>query len=217
MLRLPVLAPLAVFIMIVAGLAYVARNGRPPLPGRLLPKAPHTVRIDSAELAQALQQSPWVSPRQEGPVLYKIGYRSCPDCIAWDRTELPHLIAAGVQTRIMLYARRKASTANERAMVAALACGRDWKMYARWTRDVEAAYYHRYGVPPAPETDQRRRACLEQGRMARDRIAQVMNRNGWSMETPALFWQNHKGEWRFFMGNNASANRLIRRELGVPH
>ncbi len=215
MLRLPVLAPVLMFAILVAGLGYVIHTKRAPLPGRLLPKAPHTVRVDADALAAVLHQAPWVSPGGTGPVLYKVGYRSCPDCIAWDRSVLPGLLAAGVQTRILLYARRQGATALERAMAAALACGRDWQMYERWTGDVEAAYAHRYGVPPEPQAGTRLGACLEQGRQARDRIEQILAENGLNMETPALFWQDSKGAWRAFMGNNARVNRRIRRELGL--
>ena len=215
MLRAPVLAPVLVFVLMLAGLFYVARYQRLPLPGRLAPKSPHTVRLDADQLADALAHAPWVSPGGAGPVLYKIGYRACPDCIAWDHTELPALLAGGVQTRILIYARRDLSTARERAVVAELACARAWPLYQRWTDDVEAAYYYRYGTPPAPEPDTARSACLERGRKVRDQVAHIVAKNGAAMQTPALFWQNKSGQWRFFMGNNARVNRLIRRELGV--
>ncbi|MDQ7018891.1 MAG: hypothetical protein Q9M33_06975 [Robiginitomaculum sp.] len=216
MFRTPVLVPVLVFSLIMLGLLYVAKYQRPPVPGRLLPKTPQTLHVDADQLTDTLEHGPWVSPGLSGRVLYKIGYRSCPDCISYEHTEFKDLHAAGVDTRVILYARRNLSSAPERAVIADLACTREWPIYERWMSDVEGAYYFNYGVPPAPETSERRSACLEWGRIVRDRVGQIMARNGWNMEVPALFWKNDKGEWRFFLGNDARGKRLIRSELGVP-
>ncbi len=216
MLRTPSLTLMLVFALIMTGLLYVAKTQRPPLPGKLLPKSPHTVSVAADQLADALQNGPWVSPGLSGPALYSIGYRACPNCIAYERSEFEDLHKAGIDTRVIVFARREVSTAAERAVVADLACTREWPIYHRWMADVEEAYYHQYGIPPAPEGDTRRSACLEWGRIVYERVAAIMASNGWNMETPALYWQNKNGEWRFFAGDNARGKRLIRRELGVP-
>lgn len=216
MVRSPSLVLLVIFGFFVAGLAYVGKYERPPVPGKLLPKTPQTLHIGAAALADALEHGPWVSPGLPGKRLYKVGYRTCTDCISYERTEFADLHAAGVDTRVILYARRGESTAPERAVIADLACTREWPIYKNWMADVPDAYYYHYGVPPAPETDQRRAACLEWGRIVRDRLDVIMAKNHWAMEVPALFWQNDKGEWRFFLGDNKRGKRLIRRELGVP-
>ncbi len=216
MLRTPALVITLVFALIMVGLLYVAKYQHPPVPGVLLPKIPQTILIDADQLSDTLEHGPWVSPGLDGPILYKIGYRSCPDCISFERTEFADMHAAGVDTRVILYARRKFSTAPERAVIADLACTREWPIYERWMSDVEGAYYFNYGVPPAPETSKRRSACLEWGRIVRDRLGQIMARNGWNMEVPALFWKNKDGQWRFFLGDDERGKRLIRRELGVP-
>lgn len=216
MSRTPILTIALVFALIMLGLFYVAKYQRPPVPGRWLPKTPQTLHVDAAQLSDALENGPWVSPGLDGPRLYKIGYRSCPDCISFERTEFDDMHAAEIDTRVILYARRSISTAEERAVIADLACTREWPIYERWMSDVESAYYYRYGVPPAPETSKQRTACLEWGRIVRDRVAKILADNGWTMETPALFWKNTKGEWRFFLGDDTRGKRLIRRELGVP-
>ncbi len=216
MLRSPALIITMLFTLLVAGLLFVAKYQRAPLPGKLLPKAPQTIQVDANKLGTILQNAPWVSPGLSGPVLYTIGYRACPNCIAYERTEFDDLHRAGVDTRAIVFARRKVSTPNERAVAAELACTRDWSIYEHWMEDVEEAYYENYGVPPAPKGDKRRSACLEWGRMVYDRIDVIMQKNGRSMETPGLFWKNKKGDWRVFLGDDARGKRAIRRELGVP-
>ncbi len=216
MMRLALFAPLLVCALFLAGFAYVAVYEKPPVPGKLLPKRPQTIRIGADELADALTHGPWVSPGLSGRVLYKLGFRACGDCINYEHTEFADLHAANVDTRVILYARRKKSTEGERAIVADLACTREWPIYQRWMEDVPGAYGEVYGMPPSAESDQRRGSCLEWGRVVRDRVAHVMAQNGWPMEVPALFWQNDKGQWRVFLGDDKRGKKLIRRELGVP-
>jgi hypothetical protein len=203
-------------IVVILSALYVLKYQRTRLASILFPKSPQTVEIDAEELADALLNGPWVSPGLKGRILYKVGYRSCPDCIAYERSEFAALHNAGVDTRVLLFARRKSSTAEERAVIAELACTRNWQIYTRWMEDVEQAYYYHYGIPPAPDTDPKRAACLEWGRTASDRVEAVLINNGRAMETPALFWQNDDGKWRFFLGNTDRGKRMIRRELSVP-
>ena len=66
---------------------------------------PHTITQHQAEIAQALDQSGWVSPHLTGPKLYMISFRSCEDCIRFEETEFPKLQAAGVDTRVIEIAR----------------------------------------------------------------------------------------------------------------
>ncbi|MBL4596411.1 MAG: hypothetical protein JKX99_07515 [Robiginitomaculum sp.] len=215
-MRVAILVPVFVFFMILAGLAYVAIYEKPPVPGKLLPKTPQTIKIGVAELTDALTNSPWVSPGLPGKALYKIGFRTCPDCINYELTEFKDLHAANIDTRVMVYARRAKASAAEQAIVADLACTRDWNVYIRWMEDVPDAYAEIYGLPPAANSNQQRAACLEWGRVVRDRVANVMLQNGWPIEVPALFWRADNGDWRVFLGDDKRGKRMIRRELGVP-
>lgn len=216
MLRTSTVTLFLAFMLILGGLFYVAKYQRPPFPGKHLPKTPQTIRIATDQLADALENAPWVSPGLDGTKLYAIGYRACKGCISYQNSEFEDLHAAGIDTRVILFARRALSYTAERAVIADLACTREWPIYQRWMADKEEMYYERYGTPPAPEGDTRRKACLDWSRIVHDRLAGIMADNGWAMETPALFWQNAKGEWRFFVGDSAQGKRMIRRELGVP-
>ncbi|VAV94302.1 hypothetical protein MNBD_ALPHA06-577, partial [hydrothermal vent metagenome] len=97
-----------------------------------------------------------------------------------------------------------------------LTCKRDWTIYSRWMEDVPDAYPVVYGMPPMVQGSTQREACLEWGRVVRDRVANVMQQNGWPMEVPALFWRARNGDWRVFLGDDKRAKRIIRKELGVP-
>jgi hypothetical protein len=215
-MRLPFLGPILVFLLIVAGFAYVAVYEKPPVPGKMLPKTPKTITIAADELSDALTHGPWVSPGLPGKALYKIGFRSCPDCVNYERTEFEDLHAAGIDTRVILYARRGNASPAEEAIIADLACTREWPIYERWMADVPDAYPVVYGMPPAANSSSQRAACLEWGRVVRDRVTDIMQRNGWPMEVPALFWQAENGDWRVFLGDDSRGKKLIRRELGVP-
>ncbi|VAV89762.1 hypothetical protein MNBD_ALPHA06-898, partial [hydrothermal vent metagenome] len=186
-MRIAILAPVLAFLLFISGFVYIALYEKPPVPGKQLPKTPQTVTVGVAELTDALSNGPWVSPGLTGKVLYKIGFRSCGDCINYELTEFPALHAANVDTRVILYARRGNADATEEAIIADLTCKRDWTIYSRWMEDVPDAYPVVYGMPPMVQGSTQREACLEWGRVVRDRVANVMQQNGWPMEVPALF------------------------------
>src|SRR5580704_4676162 len=86
---------------------------------------PHTIAKNQTELAQALDQSGWVSPHLTGPKLYVIAYRDCAACTQFEQAEFPKLQAADVDTRMIMIARtdlngKTLSTPAERATVAEL-------------------------------------------------------------------------------------------------
>jgi len=215
-MRIAVLVPIIVFMLILAGIAYVAVFEKPPVPGKMLPKTPQTITIGVAELNDALTNAPWVSPGLSGKAIYKIGFRTCPDCINYELTEFKDLHKANIDTRVIVYARRGQTNTVEEAIVADLACTRNWSIFTRWMEDVPEAYAEIYGTPPAANSSKQRTACLEWGRIVRDRVANVMQQNGWPMEVPALFWRAQNGDWRVFLGDDKRAKRIIRKELGVP-
>ena len=67
---------------------------------------PHTITRHQAEIAKLLERSGWVSPGLGGPKLYEIGFRSCEDCIRLRLEEFPKYHKAGVDTRVIMVARR---------------------------------------------------------------------------------------------------------------
>lgn len=215
-MRVAIVVPLLVFGLILAGIGFVAVFEKPPIPAKLLPKTPITITVGIGELTDALTHAPWVSPRLSGKAFYKIGFRTCPDCINFKLTEFADYQQANIDTRVILFARREISSAEEQAILADMACKRDWTIYSRWMADVPEAYGETYGLPPAANSSKQRSACLEWGRIVHDRIANVVEQNGWQMQSPALFWRAENGDWRMFLGDNKRAKRIIRKELGVP-
>ncbi len=191
---------------------------RSPVEGKRLPARPSPVRIDAAKLDAILEASPWVSPGLEGPVLWNIGFRACSDCIAFKETTFPALHAAGVDTRVMLYAPISGTYeagAPEKAVLAELVATRDWALYEAWYESSAPAYYASQELPPAVEGNPEREAAIAAGRAAHDAVADVFAANGWDMERPALLWKDEAGRWMVFMGDTPRGRRLITRALGL--
>src|SRR5215469_12281256 len=99
---------------------------------------PATVTRNQAEIAQALDQSGWVSPHLTGPKLYVIAFRACAACTQFEQSAFPKLQAAEVDTRVIMVARsdvngQALSTPAERATVAELWTNRSWKLFQQWS------------------------------------------------------------------------------------
>lgn len=218
-------------LVLIVGLNVAALGGwyvfwdqfaRPPVASKVLPTRPAVIQVGAERLAEILENAPWVSPGVEGGVtLYKIGFRECSDCLSYKLLEFDDLQAAGVDTRVLLYAPRSGryeASAEEQAVLAELYRTRDWSLYEAWYEDTAAdAYYAQPNQPPAVAGDAEREALVERGRDAHDDIAAIMAQNGWGMERPAMFWRDpDDGLWRVYMGDTARGRDHIRRALGVP-
>src|SRR5690606_28274664 len=99
---------------------------------------PVTVTRNQAEIQRLLDEASWVSAGGGGEPLYIIGYRDSLAMQTYEREEAPKLRAAGVEVRLIVFARPDReglaqSTAAERATVAELWLTRDWTLYQRWT------------------------------------------------------------------------------------
>ena len=179
---------------------------------------PKTVTHDQAEIARLLEQSGWVSPGLRGKTLYMVSFRSCPDCIRFTREQFPALQAAGVDTRVIMVARRDQnglahSTPEERSTVAQLWLTRDWKLLKSW----EAVPPQAWKAPglPLADGDMARTAVVEAGRGLVDRLRPLMKANGVKFAYPALVWWNDKGEMRACACEKRETYRFVRRELGA--
>lgn len=178
---------------------------------------PKTVTRRQAEIASLLQQAGWVSPGLKGPALYIICYHGCPDCQRLEQAVLPDLLAKGVDTRVIEIARAdknglQRSTPVERATVAQLWIGRDWKLLQAWN----AAPPDRWtaaGVPPA-DGSLARTAVVEGGRELVNRLTPLLRQNGVRFAYPTLVWWNAKGEMRACACEDARTYRFVRKELG---
>ena len=125
---------------------------------------PKTITKDQAQIAKILEQSGWVSPGNSGPKLYMVSYRTCTDCIRFEKTEFPRLHKAGVDTRVIMIARPdkngvERSTPAERATVAELWANRKWPLHEAWS-EVNPDLWKAAGVPPA-DGDSGRTALIQ--------------------------------------------------------
>lgn len=160
---------------------------------------PKTITRHQAEIAQLLQQSGWVSPGLKGGPLYMVSFRTCPDCLRFEAEAFPGLQAAGVDTRVIMIARRDVagmakSTPVERATVAQLWLTRDWRLMEAWSA-APAQAWTAPGLPPA-DGDMARTAVVDSGRALVDRLRPLLKANGVDFAYPMLIWWNAKGELR---------------------
>ncbi len=176
---------------------------------------PHTLTKDGAEAGRLLEQSGWVSPGLKGPALYMVSFRSCPDCIRFEREQFPVFQKAGVDTRVIMVARRAKSTPAERSGVAELWANRSWDTYERWT-GMPVAAWTAAGLPVADNTPERA-ALVERGRALVDRLDPILRENGVSerLHYPTLVWRDAKGDWRSCNCEDPRTYAYVRRELGV--
>lgn len=182
---------------------------------------PHTITKHQAEIANLLQRSGWVSPGLKGPVLYEIAFRSCEDCVRLRLEEFPRYHKAGVDTRVIMVARRdyngvSKSTPAERSTVAELWFNRSWNLLESWENTPPDAWTAA-GVPPA-DNDAARSAVVEQSRQLVDQIRPLLAANGVDgngFRYPTLIWWDKQGRMRACACEKPQSYRFVRNELGA--
>jgi hypothetical protein len=178
-----------------------------------------TVDKDTAEIAKLLESSGWVSPHVPGNKrLYMISFRSCPYCILYEKSEFAALQKAGVDTRVILVARRDLngvtkSQAAERSTVAELWVNRSWPLYEAWNK-VQPPEWTAPNIIPA-DGDLTRTAVVELSRKTIDDLETLLKPNGVELHYPTLIWWDDKGQMRAYVGWDKPAARKIRKELGA--
>ena len=182
---------------------------------------PHTITKNQAEIASLLKSSGWVSPGLKGPVIYEIGFRSCPDCVRLRQEEFPKYHQANVDTRVILVARRDVnglakSTPAERSTVAELWFNRSWALLDKWeSTPIDA--WTAAGIAPA-DGDAARTAVVEQGRMLVDQLKPLLAANGvdnQGFRYPTLVWWDKQGRMRACACEKRETYRFVRQELGA--
>jgi hypothetical protein len=180
---------------------------------------PITVTKNAPEIAKILATSGWVSPHVAGSkVLYMISFRSCPWCIVYEKSEFPALQKGGVDTRVIMVARRdkqgeSQSTPAERSTVAELWVNRSWPLFQQWSA-VQPTEWTAPGITPA-DGDIARSGVVELSRKTIDDLTKLMPFEGPKMGYPTLIWWDNQGRMRAYVGWEAPAAKRIRRELGV--
>ena len=180
---------------------------------------PHNITRHQPEIGKILETSGWVSPKLAGPKLYMLSYRSCADCIRFEKEEFPKLQAAGVDTRVIMIARADLngaakSTAPERATVAELWANRDWKLYQRWMAANPPEAWTAAGVAPA-DGDATRTAVVELGRTLVTNLKPLLKDNGVKSAYPTLIWWTKGGAMHACTCENPGSYANVEKELGV--
>lgn len=183
---------------------------------------PKTITRHQTEISQLLQKSGWVAPPgQQGPKLYQISFRACPECVRYRREEWPKLHKAGVDTRLILVARADSegqsySTPAERATVAELWVNRDWNLMERWDA-VPPAAWTAPGIAPA-DGDAARTAVVDQSRRLIEDLTPLLKANGVITREfcyPMLIWWDKEGRMRASACAPRRSDGYIRKELGA--
>lgn len=180
---------------------------------------PTVVNRDQAEIQQLLDEANWVSAGGGGAPLYLIAWRDCASCNDYQRDEFPLLRAAGVEPRIIMFARpdlegRAQSTRAERATVAELWLTRDWTLFQRWmatpSRNWTAA-----GIPQA-DGDLARTAVVNAGRDMQEELERLLRASGLREVTyPLILWRDRDGFLKVCACADARSYAFIRDDLGA--
>ncbi|MDP3802162.1 hypothetical protein [Brevundimonas sp.] len=180
---------------------------------------PVTVTRNQAAIQRLLDESSWVSAGGGGEPLYIIGYRDSAALQRYEREEVPKLRAAGVEARIILFARPDRegltqSTAAERATIAELWLTRDWTLYQRWTatptRNWTAA-----GIPAA-DGNLARGAVVEAGRTFVARLTEDLGQAGLQTRYPLIIWRDREGFMKACACSDSRSWVFIRDDLDAP-
>jgi hypothetical protein len=186
---------------------------------------PHTVTRRQAEVAQALDQSGWVSPHLTGPKVYVILYQGCEPC----QTQLPAAVAklqaADVDTRMVVIARadrngQALSTPQDRALTAELWTNRSWKLFQQTFPAVSAAPASpnaRVAAPviPPADGDAARSAVIEVGRQLATTLGGELKDNGVGFDYPTLVWWTKDGKMRACACTSPQSLGFMEKELGA--
>lgn len=182
---------------------------------------PSEITRNRPEIERALAQAGWVSPGLNGPQLYLISFRACPECIAYEQAEFPALQAAGVDTRVILFAPPdqggiEQSTVFERSTIAELWLSqhRDWGLFQRWMATRPPSAWTAPGLTPA-DGDAARTGVVTASRAFVAQITPWLRANGISEAYPTMIWRTRDGALHGCACTRAEQWRNIRRELGV--
>ena len=180
---------------------------------------PVTVTRNQAEIQKLLDESSWLSGGGGGEALYIIGYRDSQAMQTYEREEAPKLRAAGIEARIIVFARPDReglaqSTAAERATVADLWLTRDWTLYQRWTatpvRNWTAA-----GIPSA-DGNLARAAVVDAGRDFVVALSGNLSEAGLQTRYPLIIWRDRDGFMKACACSDRRSWAFIRDDLDAP-
>jgi hypothetical protein len=180
---------------------------------------PVTIAKNQAEIQKLLDQADWVSPGRTGAPIYLITFRACDVCTTYQREEFPKLAAAGVDTRVIVFARSdreglSQSTPSERATVAELWINRDWRLYASWM----ATPRKEWTAPGVRSADGSfaRTAVINASRDYIDQLAPLLKGAGVGDGFPLLIWRDKDMRLKACACFDQRSWHFIREDLGAP-
>lgn len=180
---------------------------------------PVTVTRHQAEIQQLLDESSWISAGGGGAPLYIVGYRDSAAMQRYEAEEIPKLRAAGVEARIIVFARPDReglaqSTAAERATVAELWLTRDWVLYQRWTA-TPSRNWTAAGIPAA-DGNLARAAVVEAGRDFVAALSRHLGDAGLRTRYPLIVWRDREGFMKACACSDSRSWAFVRDDLDAP-
>jgi len=180
---------------------------------------PVTVTRHQAEVQRLLDESSWLSAGGGGEPLYIVGYRDSAAMQRYEREEAPKLRAAGVEVRIIVFARPDRegltqSTAAERATVAELWLTRDWTLYPRWTA-TPSNNWTAAGIPAA-DGNLARGAVVTAGRDFVGKLTEALGGEGLSAGYPLVIWRDREGYMKACACSDNRSWAFVRDDLDAP-
>lgn len=181
---------------------------------------PVTVTQNQADIQRLLDESSWLSAGGGGEPLYIIGYRDSAAMQRYEREEGPKLRAAGIEVRIIVFARPDReglalSTAAERATVAELWLTRDFTLYERWTA-TPSANWTAAGIPAA-DGNLARSSVVEAGRTFVTRLTENLGQAGLRQTRyPVIIWRDREGFMKACACSDSRSWVFIRDDLNAP-
>jgi hypothetical protein len=180
---------------------------------------PVTVTRNQATVQRLLDESSWLSAGGGGEPLYIVGYRDSAAMQRYEREEAPKLRAAGVEVRIIVFARPDRegltqSTAAERATVAELWLTRDWTLYQRWTA-TPSNNWTAAGIPAA-DGSLARGAVVKAGRDFVEELTEALRAEGLRISYPVVIWRDREGYMKACACSDSRSWAFVRDDLGAP-
>lgn len=180
---------------------------------------PVTVTRHQAEIQDLLDEASWLSSGGGGEPLYIIGYRDSAAMQRYEREEAPKLRAAGLEVRIIVFARpdregMTQSTAAERATVAELWLTRDWTLYQRWTA-TPSNNWTAAGIPAA-DGSLARGAVVEAGREFIEQLTEALSGEGLRLSYPLVIWRDREGYMKACACADSRSWAFVRDDVGAP-
>lgn len=180
---------------------------------------PVTITRNQGAVQTLLDGSGWVSGGGGGQPLWIVGYRDSAAMQRYEREEAPKLRAAGVEVRVIVFARPdreglEQSTAAERSTVAELWWSRDWSLYQRWTATPSSAWTAA-GLPQA-DGNLTRMAVVEAGRSFSKDLSELLSASGLQARWPLVIWRDRDGYLKACACTDPRSWAFIRDDLGAP-